>query len=87
MAGKTGTAQKIDPATRAYSPTQFVASFVGYVPVDDPQLAILVVIDEPETASWGGVVAAPVFRRVAEQVLPYLGVPSRESVRLAAAEL
>ncbi len=87
VAGKTGTAQKIDPATRAYSPTQFVASFVGYVPVDDPQLAILVVIDEPETASWGGVVAAPVFRRVAEQVLPYLGVPARESVRLAAAEL
>lgn len=85
VAGKTGTAQKIDPRTGAYSPTQFVGSFVGYVPADDPRLAMIVVIDEPQTEAWGGSVAAPVFRRVAEQVLPYLGVTSSEAVKLAMA--
>ncbi len=85
VAGKTGTAQKIDPRTGAYSPTQFVGSFVGYVPAEDPRLAMIVVIDEPQTEAWGGAVAAPVFRRVAEQVLPYLGVTSSETVKLAMA--
>jgi len=85
VAGKTGTAQKIDPETGGYSPTQFVGSFVGYVPAQDPRLAILVVIDEPQDEAWGGVVAAPVFRRVAEQALPYLGVSPREPVKLALA--
>jgi len=85
VAGKTGTAQKIDPRTGAYSSTQFVGSFVGYVPADDPRLAMIVVIDEPQTEAWGGAVAAPVFRRVAEQVLPYLGVTSNETVKLAMA--
>ena len=85
VAGKTGTAQKIDPRTGAYSSTQFVGSFVGYVPADDPRLAMVVVIDEPQTEAWGGAVAAPVFRRVAEQVLPYLGVTSNETVKLAMA--
>jgi cell division protein FtsI (penicillin-binding protein 3) len=85
VAGKTGTAQKIDPRTGAYSPTQFVGSFVGYVPAEDPRLAMIVVIDEPQTEAWGGAVAAPVFRRVAEQVLPYLGVTSNETVKLAMA--
>jgi cell division protein FtsI (penicillin-binding protein 3) len=85
VAGKTGTAQKIDPETGGYSPTQFVGSFVGYVPAEDPRLAILVVIDEPQDEAWGGVVAAPVFRRVAEQALPYLGVSPREPVKLALA--
>lgn len=86
VAGKTGTAQKIDPRTGAYSATRVVASFVGYVPADMPQLAMLVVIDEPqgETTS-GGSVAAPVFSRVGEQVLSYLGVPSNEPVTLAMA--
>ncbi|MEK7269113.1 MAG: penicillin-binding protein 2 [Nitrospirota bacterium] len=85
VAGKTGTAQKVDPETGVYSPTLFVGSFAGYVPADDPRLAILVVIDEPQAESWGGVVAAPVFRRVAEQALPYLGVMSQQPVKLALA--
>jgi cell division protein FtsI (penicillin-binding protein 3) len=73
-AGKTGTAQKIDPKTRAYSATKFVGSFVGFAPVSDPQVVIIVVIDEPGGAYHGGDVAAPVFREVAEQILPILGV-------------
>ena len=86
VAGKTGTAQKIDPRTGAYSATRVVASFVGYVPADMPQLAMLVVIDEPQGESTsGGSVAAPVFSRVGEQVLSYLGVPSNEPVTLAMA--
>jgi len=73
-AGKTGTAQKIDPRTRAYSATKHVASFVGFAPVSNPQVAIIVVIDEPAGAYHGGDVAAPVFREVAEQILPGLDV-------------
>ncbi len=73
-AGKTGTAQKIDPKTRAYSATKFVASFVGFAPVSNPQVVIIVVIDEPGGAYHGGDVAAPIFREVAEQILPILGV-------------
>lgn len=85
VAGKTGTAQKIDPRTGAYSSTQFVGSFVGYVPAEEPRVAMIVVIDEPHGEAWGGVVAAPVFRRVGEQVLNYLGVSSFEPVRIAMA--
>jgi cell division protein FtsI (penicillin-binding protein 3) len=73
-AGKTGTAQKIDPKTRSYSATKFVGSFVGFAPVSDPQVVIIVVIDEPAGAYHGGDVAAPIFREVAEQILPGLGV-------------
>jgi cell division protein FtsI (penicillin-binding protein 3) len=73
-AGKTGTAQKIDPKTRAYSKTKFVGSFVGFAPASNPQVVIIVVIDEPAGAYHGGDVAAPVFREVAEQILPILGV-------------
>ncbi len=83
VAGKTGTAQKIDPKTGAYSSNLSVGSFVGYVPAEDPRLAIVVVIDEPQTEAWGGVVAAPVFRRVAEQALQHLGISSQEPVKLA----
>jgi cell division protein FtsI (penicillin-binding protein 3) len=85
VAGKTGTAQKIDPRTGAYSSTLLVGSFVGFVPAEDPQLAMVVVIDEPHGEGWGGVVAAPVFRRVGEQVLNYLGIPAEEPVRVALA--
>jgi cell division protein FtsI (penicillin-binding protein 3) len=73
-AGKTGTAQKIDPRTRTYSATKHVASFVGFAPVSNPQVVIIVVIDEPAGAYHGGEVAAPVFREVAELILPTLGV-------------
>lgn len=85
VAGKTGTAQKIDRRTRAYSTTKFVSSFAGYVPAENPKLAMIVVIDEPSGEAWGGTVAAPVFRRVGEQVLKYWGISSNEPVRLAMA--
>jgi cell division protein FtsI (penicillin-binding protein 3) len=73
-AGKTGTAQKIDPKTKAYSSTKFVASFVGFAPVNNPAVVIIVVIDEPGGSYHGGDVAAPVFRQIAEQILPEMGV-------------
>jgi cell division protein FtsI (penicillin-binding protein 3) len=85
VAGKTGTAQKIDPRTGAYSASRFVASFAGYAPADNPQLAMIVVIDEPLGDTQGGAVAAPVFSRVGEQVLSYLGVPSDAPITLAMA--
>jgi cell division protein FtsI (penicillin-binding protein 3) len=73
-AGKTGTAQKVDPRTHAYSATKFVGSFVGFAPVKHPAVVIIVVIDEPEGSYHGGDVAAPVFREIAEQILPDLSV-------------
>jgi len=73
-AGKTGTSQKIDPNTGAYSSSSVIASFVGFVPVEQPRLTILVVIDDPEKEKWGGASAAPVFGNVANRVLPHLGV-------------
>ena len=85
VAGKTGTAQKIDPRTGGYSSTLFVGSFVGYVPAESPRLAMIVVIDEPQGEAWGGTVAAPVFRRVGEQVLNYLGVSREDTVKIALA--
>ena len=83
VAGKTGTAQKVDPRTGAYSSALSVGSFVGFVPADAPRLAMIVVIDEPQGEAWGGVVAAPVFRRVGEQVLTYLGVSRDDQVKIA----
>jgi cell division protein FtsI (penicillin-binding protein 3) len=85
VAGKTGTAQKIDPATGTYSSTQVVGSFVGFAPVENPRIAVIAVVDEPQIDAWGGMVAAPVFRRVVEQTLPYLGVFSEEPAKLALA--
>ena len=84
VAGKTGTAQKVDPQTGTYSSTKLVGSFVGFVPAEDPRLTMLVMIDEPQGPAWGGVVAAPVFRRVAEQVLRYLNVAPGGDVQMAA---
>lgn len=69
VAGKTGTAQKIDPVTRAYSHELYISSFVGFVPADRPEVAILVLIDEPKGAYYGGVVAAPAFREIAVAAL------------------
>ena len=74
-AGKTGTAQKVDPATGRYSPTQLIASFVGFAPLNTPAVTIVVSLDSPVGQHYGGEVAAPVFKRVAEQVLGYLNVP------------
>jgi cell division protein FtsI (penicillin-binding protein 3) len=75
VAGKTGTAQKVDPVTRGYSVDKRTASFVGFIPADNPKLVILVVVDEPKTSPYGGVVAAPAFSAIAQQSLCYLKVP------------
>lgn len=73
-AGKTGTAQKIDQRTGQYSKEDYVSSFVGFAPAGAPKLVIVVMVDSPVGVSWGGSVAAPVFRAVAEQSLTYLQV-------------
>ncbi len=73
-AGKTGTAQKID-ASGKYSKSHYVSSFVGFAPVSQPAVTILVVIDSPVGAIYGAEVAAPVFSSIAEQTLGYLNVP------------
>ena len=77
VAGKTGTSQKTDPATGRYSHRQHVASFVGFAPINNPAVTVLVVLDTPATypRDGGGDVAAPVFSRVTQQVLAYLNVP------------
>jgi cell division protein FtsI (penicillin-binding protein 3) len=84
-AGKTGTAEKIDPATRTYSHTKLVASFAGFAPVNDPAIAIAVVIDTPtaggEAMHYGGAASAPVFAEVAQEVLEYLGVPRDQPLK------
>jgi cell division protein FtsI (penicillin-binding protein 3) len=82
VAGKTGTAQKADPRTGRYSLDSYVASFVGFVPARQPVLAMAVTIDEPMVEHGGGTVAAPVFRRIAEAALNYLGV-TPEGTRMA----
>lgn len=69
--GKTGTAQKVD-ATGQYSHSKFTASFVGFVPVEQPRLAIVVVLDEPRFPYYGGIVSAPAFKEVATAAMPYL---------------
>jgi cell division protein FtsI (penicillin-binding protein 3) len=75
VAGKTGTAQKVDPATGAYSKTKYVASFVGFAPVNNPAITIAVILDSAQGLHQGGQVSAPVFKRVAQQVLEYMHVP------------
>lgn len=81
VAGKTGTAQKIDPKTGLYSDKYFISSFIGYAPAEDPQIVLLVVIDSPEGIAWGGSIAAPVFKSVAEDVLLYMNAPSTNEER------
>jgi cell division protein FtsI (penicillin-binding protein 3) len=79
--GKTGTAQKIDPATHLYSKTMHIASFAGIAPVNNPIIAVAVIIDSPKGAYYGAAISAPVFAEVAQQVLEYLAVPHDISVR------
>ncbi|BDV44465.1 penicillin-binding protein [Geotalea uraniireducens] len=81
VAGKTGTAQKVDPVTHSYSLNKRTASFIGFVPANHPRLTIMVVVDEPKTSPYGGVVAAPAFSSIALQSLCYLKVPPDEVVR------
>lgn len=78
VAGKTGTAQK--PEAGGYSHSKHIASFVGFAPSDDPRIGIIVVVDEPTPVHSGGYVAAPVWRNIAAEALPYLDVPARPEV-------
>ena len=80
VGGKTGTTRKLDKSG-TYSNSRHMASFVGFTPADNPKLAILVVIDEPQGKYYGGTVAAPVFRRIAREVLNYLNIPPRSGVK------
>jgi cell division protein FtsI (penicillin-binding protein 3) len=73
-AGKTGTAQKVDPATGVYSKTKYIGSFAGFAPVNNPQIVVAVILDSAVGLHQGGQVSAPVFRRVSQQVLEYLHV-------------
>lgn len=75
VAGKTGTAQKFDSVTKRYSKVNYVSSFVGFVPADKPRLALVVVVHDPRGHIYGGIVAAPVFRKIANDALSYLEVP------------
>jgi len=75
VAGKTGTAQMVDSETGRYSRDRYASSFIGFVPADDPVIALIVVIYEPQGARYGGIVAAPVFRRIVEHTLTYLEIP------------
>ena len=85
IAGKTGTAQKVGE-TGGYAAGKYVSSFVGFVPADDPKATILVVVDEPEKSHYGGVVAGPAFRKIAEECLNYMNVsPTRPNTRLTVA--
>jgi cell division protein FtsI (penicillin-binding protein 3) len=74
-AGKTGTAQKVDPATRTYSRTKYVASFGGFAPINNPAITVAVILDSAVGLHQGGQISAPVFQRVAQQVLEYLHTP------------
>jgi cell division protein FtsI (penicillin-binding protein 3) len=73
-AGKTGTGQKVDPATGAYSRTKYVASFAGFAPINNPAVTVAVILDSAVGPHQGGQVAAPVFQRITQQVLEYLHV-------------
>jgi cell division protein FtsI (penicillin-binding protein 3) len=79
VAGKTGTAQKADPVHGGYAAKKRVASFIGFVPANDPRLVALVLIDEPEVNVYGGIVAAPVFRNIAQASLRHLAVAPQQA--------
>ncbi|MEA2492522.1 MAG: hypothetical protein QOJ29_433 [Thermoleophilaceae bacterium] len=77
LAGKTGTAQKADPINGGYSKYKYVASFIGFAPARNPRLEVAVMVDEPQGAIFGGVVAAPAFQKIISFALPYLRIPPR----------
>lgn len=88
LAGKTGTARKLDPATKQYSKERYMSSFMGFAPADEPRLLILVMIDEPHGAQYyGGSVAGPVFAAMATDVLKYLGVAADAPLAAPAAPI
>ena len=87
VAGKTGTSQKVDERTKRYSKTKYVASFVGFAPVEKPRVVMMIAIDEPRGLYYGGIVAGPVFREVGLWTLNHLGVsPQAESPMVAGAK-
>ncbi len=75
VAGKTGTAQKYDPKIKTYSKDKYVSSFVGFIPANDPKIALIVIVNEPKGAHYGGVVAGPIFKAISDEALAYLNVP------------
>jgi len=79
VAGKTGTAQKFDFARGVYSSERVRTSFIGFFPSDNPQVVILVILDEPQRDKWGGVAAAPVFKNIGEQILNCFKTNIRET--------
>jgi cell division protein FtsI (penicillin-binding protein 3) len=81
VAGKTGTTEKYEFQARGYSKNKLIASFGGFVPAEAPELTILVLVEDPKRGRYGGVVAAPVFREIAQRALPLLGVWPTEGVR------
>ena len=78
IAGKTGTAQKVDRNTKQYSQHKVSSSFMGFLPADDPQLALLIIVDEPRGVTYGGVVAAPIFKEAAHHILRYLNITPKK---------
>jgi len=80
VAGKTGTAQKVDSLLGGYSENRYISGFMGVAPAEAPKLALLVVIDEPQGGNYGGVVAAPIFKAIMEKVLPYLQVVPKGTI-------
>lgn len=79
--GKTGTSQKVEPGTRAYSKTKHLSSFIGLAPIEDPHLVVYVQVDEPNQAtSYGSLWAAPIFKQIAEQTLRYLNVAEDRTI-------
>lgn len=75
IAGKTGTAQIPNPATGGYYKNRYIASFIGFAPVDNPAITLVIVVEAPKKSFYGGTVAAPIFKNVTEKVLFYLGIP------------
>jgi cell division protein FtsI (penicillin-binding protein 3) len=84
FAGKTGTAQKVDPATRRYSTDKWASSFVGFAPLDHPRLLVFVMVDEPQGTHYGSMVAGPVWQELMVDALRWLGVPPTEPLRSVA---
>jgi cell division protein FtsI (penicillin-binding protein 3) len=80
VGGKTGTAQKVSPETRHYAPGKYISTFMGFLPAESPTMLIMVVLDEPRGSHYGGVVSAPIFKAIAEQALPIMGIRRKAPV-------
>jgi cell division protein FtsI (penicillin-binding protein 3)/stage V sporulation protein D (sporulation-specific penicillin-binding protein) len=88
VAGKTGTAQKVDPATGGYSTTDFIASFAAFAPADNPKIAVLIAIDTPKSESHqGGTLAGPKAKAILEGALQYYGIPVAQETPSVVSEL